>query len=169
VINVAILVIFPMCLAFAAFCDLFTMSIPNRISVILLGSFVVVGPHGLDLTQIFLHFAAGGTVFAACFCLFALNVMGGGDAKLLTASAIWFGLSTSLVAFLLYVSVIGGLLTLVVLFLRSKENLILAARIPVPHRLLTSKKIPYGVAIALGGLAAYPSSPVMQAAFAQLA
>jgi prepilin peptidase CpaA len=154
VINVAILVIFPMCLAFAAFCDLFTMSIPNRISVILLGSFVVVGPHGLDLTQIFLHFAAGGTVFAACFCLFALNVMGGGDAKLLTASAIWFGLSTSLVAFLLYVSVIGGLLTLVV---------------PVPHRLLTSKKIPYGVAIALGGLAAYPSSPVMQAAFAQLA
>lgn len=155
-INVFLVVIFPMCLAFAAFCDLFTMSIPNRVSVVLLVSFVMFAPHGVDLTQILLHLAAGGSVFAVCFCLFALNVMGGGDAKLLTASAVWFGFNASLAAFLLYVSVFGGLLTLLVLLLRSQENLILAARIPVPRLLLTAKKVPYGIAIALGGLAAYP-------------
>lgn len=94
--------------------------------------------------------------------------MGGGDAKLLTASAIWFGFNASLAAFLLFVAVFGGLLTLAVLLLRSQENLILAARIPVPRLLLTAKKIPYGIAIAFGGFAAYPSSPLMQAAFAQL-
>jgi prepilin peptidase CpaA len=164
-----IFVILPFCLAYAAFSDLFTMTIPNRISAILLATFIVVAPlAGLDTAQIGLHIAAAAIVFAVCFCLFAVNVMGGGDAKLLTASAVWFGLSASLVSFLIYVSVFGGLLTLAVLLLRLKENTILAAGIPVPYLLLTAKKIPYGIAVALGGFAAYPSSPLMQAAFAQL-
>jgi prepilin peptidase CpaA len=145
------------------------MIIPNRVSAILLASYLLVAPlAGFDLAQIGLHVAAAALVFSVCFCLFALNVMGGGDAKLLTASAIWFGLNSSLLAFLVYVSIFGGLLTLAVLLLRSKENFILAARIPVPQLLLTAKKIPYGIAIALGGFAAYPSSPLMQAAFAHV-
>lgn len=167
--EAVIFVVFPLCLAFAAFSDLFTMTIPNRVSGILLGAFVIVAPlAGLDVVQIGFHVIAAATVFLVCFCLFATNVMGGGDAKLLTASAIWFGLNVSLVAFLAYVSVIGGMLTLAVLFLRKQENTILATGIPVPPLLLTAKKIPYGIAVALGGFAAYPSSPLMQAAFAQL-
>ncbi|MNL68422.1 hypothetical protein D3C87_1931400 [compost metagenome] len=94
--------------------------------------------------------------------------MGGGDAKLLTACAIWFGLTSSLTAFLLYVSIFGGVLTLAVLLLRQQEDTILASGIPFPQLLLTAKKIPYGIAIALGGFAAYPSSPLMEAAFARL-
>ncbi|ASY64910.1 Type IV prepilin peptidase TadV/CpaA [Sinorhizobium sojae CCBAU 05684] len=94
--------------------------------------------------------------------------MGGGDAKLLTASAVWFGLNASLVTFLIYVALFGGLLTLFILLLRRQENTILASGIQFPQLLLTAKKIPYGVAIALGGFASYPSSPLMQAAFAQL-
>jgi prepilin peptidase CpaA len=168
-IDAAILVLFPLCLALAAFSDLLTMTIPNLVSAVLFVSFLLIGAlMGFDLVQIGLHIAAAAAVFAVCFCLFATNVMGGGDAKLLTASAIWFGFNASLAAFLLYVSVFGGLLTLLVLLLRSQENLILAARIPVPRLLLTAKKVPYGIAIALGGLAAYPSSPMMQLAFAQL-
>ncbi|WP_085024787.1 A24 family peptidase [Ensifer aridi] len=168
--EAAIFVIFPLCLAFAAFSDLFTMTIPNRVSAVLLCSFVVVAPlAGLDFIQICIHGAAAITVFAVCFSLFATNVMGGGDAKLLTASAIWFGFSASLAMFLLYVSVFGGLLTVGVLFLRGQENTILGAGIPVPRLLFTTKKIPYGVAIALGGFAAYPASPLMEAAFARLA
>ncbi|QFI68253.1 Type IV prepilin peptidase TadV/CpaA [Sinorhizobium alkalisoli] len=120
------------------------------------------------MSQIGLHMAAAALVFAVCFFLFAANVMGGGDAKLLTASAVWFGLNASLVTFLLYVALFGGLLTIVVLFLRRQENTILASGIPFPRVLLTAEKIPYGVAIALGGFAAFPSSPLMQAAFAQL-
>ncbi|WP_026622427.1 prepilin peptidase CpaA [Ensifer sp. WSM1721] len=165
----AAFVVFPFCLAFAATSDLLTMTIPNRVSAILLGAFFLTAFFiGLGFGQIALHLAAAFMVFAVCFCLFAANIMGGGDAKLLTACAIWFGLDASLVAFLVYVSISGGLLTLAVLLLRSNENAILAARIPAPRLLLTSQKIPYGVAIALGGFAAYPSSPLMQAAFAQL-
>lgn len=168
-IVAAVFVVLPMCLALAAFSDLLEMKIPNRISAILLVSFIIISPlAGLNAVVIGLHIAAAIAVFAVCFCLFAANVMGGGDAKLLSATAIWFGFNASLAAFLLYVSVFGGLLTLVVLLLRSQENLILAARIPVPRLLLTAKKIPYGIAIAFGGFAAYPSSPLMQAAFAQL-
>ncbi|PST26843.1 peptidase [Mesorhizobium plurifarium] len=168
-INAAILVIFPFCLLLSAFSDLLTMKIPNRTSMTLFVSFLFVAPlMGLGLTQIGLHIAAAVAVFAVCFGLFAANVMGGGDAKLLTASAIWFGFNASLAAFLLYVSIFGGLLTLAVLLLRSQENLILAARIPIPRLLLTAKKVPYGIAIAAGGFAAYPSSPLMQLAFSQL-
>ncbi|MCA1405833.1 prepilin peptidase [Ensifer sp. IC3342] len=168
-INAAILVVFPFCLALAAFSDLLTMTIPNRVSMVLLVTFLLVAPlAGSDLAQICLHVAASALVFAVCFCLFAANVMGGGDAKLLTASGIWFGLNASLVTFLFYVAAVGGLLTLIVLLLRRQENMIIAAGIPVPRLLLTAKKIPYGIAIALGGFAAYPSSPLMQAALAQI-
>jgi prepilin peptidase CpaA len=168
-IDAAILVLLPFCLALAAFSDLITMTIPNRVSAILAASFLLLAPLvGLNLAQIGLHLAAAAAVFAVCFGLFAANVMGGGDAKLLTACAVWFGFDASLIAFLLYVSIFGGLLTLVVLLLRSQEHLILAARIPVPRLLFTAKKIPYGIAIALGGFAAYPSSPLMQATLAQL-
>ncbi|MBP2236083.1 prepilin peptidase CpaA [Sinorhizobium kostiense] len=164
-----IVVILPFCLALAAFSDLFTMAIPNRISAILLGAFIIVALlANIGVGQIGLHIAAAAVVFAVCFCLFAASIMGGGDAKLLTACTVWFGLDASLVAFLVYVSIFGGLLTLAVLFLRSHENAILASGIPVPQLLLTAKKIPYGIAIALGGFAAYPSSPMMQLAFAQL-
>ncbi|MDK1492379.1 prepilin peptidase [Sinorhizobium sp. 7-81] len=168
-IAACILVIFPFCLAFAAFTDLFTMTIPNRVSGILFCAFVAVAPlAGLGIEQIGIHIMAATLVFAVCFCLFAVKVMGGGDAKLLTASAIWFGLNASLAMFLFYVSIFGAILTLVVLFLRKQENAILATGVPVPHLLLTAKKIPYGIAIALGGFAAYPSSPLMRVMFAQL-
>ncbi|WVT73261.1 prepilin peptidase [Sinorhizobium chiapasense] len=167
--EAAIFVVFPFCLGVAAFSDLLTMTIPNRVSVVLLGSFLVVAlMAGLDFGEIGQHMAVALAVFAVCFGLFAANVMGGGDAKLLTASAIWFGFTPSLTAFLLYVSIFGGLLTLAILLLRRQENVILASGIPVPQLLLTAKKIPYGVAIALGGFAAYPSSPLMETAFARL-
>ena len=43
-IYAAIYLIFPLCMAVAAFSDLFTMTIPNRVSIILLGSFVLIAP-----------------------------------------------------------------------------------------------------------------------------
>jgi prepilin peptidase CpaA len=168
-IEAAIFVVFPLCLAFAAITDLFTMTIPNRVSAILLGAFVLVAPlAGLGLPVIGMHMFAGLIVFSVCFALFALNIMGGGDAKLLAACAVWFGFNDSLVMFIADVSVFGGMLTLAILAMRSHENLILASGIPVPRLLFTAKKIPYGIAIGAGGFLAYPSSPLMQAALAQL-
>lgn len=167
--EAAIFVVFPLCLAIAAFSDFFSMTIPNRVSAILLASFIIVAPlAGLTMPQIGLHLLAGAIVFAVCFALFATNVMGGGDAKLLTASAVWFGLTPSLVAYLVYVSFFGGILTLAILSLRGHTNSILASGLPVPHHLLTHKKMPYGIAIGIAGFFAYPSSPLMQAALAGL-
>jgi prepilin peptidase CpaA len=164
-----IFVIVPLCLAIAAISDLLTMTIPNRVSAILLGAFVLVAPlAGLSLPMIGMHLAAGLIVFAVCFALFAMNIMGGGDAKLLTASAVWFGLNSSLVEFLVYVSFLGGLLSILILMMRKQEDSILAFGLPVPHLLFTEKKIPYGIAIGLGGFISYPSSPLMMAALAHL-
>lgn len=165
----AIFVIFPLCLAIAALSDFFTMTIPNRVSAILLASFLIVAPFaGLALAQIGLHLLAGMIVFAVCFVLFAINVMGGGDAKVLTASAVWFGLTPSLFTFLVYVSFFGGMLTLAILMLRRNQNTILASGLPVPAHILSAKKVPYGIAIGIAAFAAYPASPLMQAALSSL-
>jgi prepilin peptidase CpaA len=165
VTQAIIFVVFPLCLAVAACSDFLTMLIPNRVSAILLASFVVVAPlAGLGLTDIALHLSAGLIVFSACFALFAFNIMGGGDAKLLTASAVWFGMTFSLFEFLIYVSFVGGILTMAILSLRAHTNTILASGMPVPGHLMTAKKVPYGIAIGVAAFMAYPSSPLMLAA-----
>lgn len=61
-INATILVVFPFSLALAALSDLLTMTIPNRVSLVLLVSFFFVAPlAGLDLAQLGLHTVAAGS------------------------------------------------------------------------------------------------------------
>jgi len=153
----------------AAFSDLFTMTIPNRVSLILAVSFLVLAPlSGLAIQTIGMHLAAAAIVFSACFALFALHVMGGGDAKLLSATALWFGLNQSLLFLMTDVAMIGGLITLLILMARAQSDTILAFGLPVPNSILIAKKIPYGIAIAIGGFMAFPSSPLFIAALESL-
>ena len=160
-----IITIFPMCLAFAAVMDTLTMTIPNRISAILLLSFFSLAPLiGMDWQTFGYHLLGGAVVFVSCFVFFALNVMGGGDAKLLTAAAVWFGFGEPLVQFIGYVGVVGGLLTAAILAVRTQSNVIMTIGLRVPNSLLVAKKIPYGIAIAIGGFVAFPSSPLFLAA-----
>lgn len=162
-IAATILVVFPMCMAMAAFSDLLTMTIPNRLSIVLLASFVAVAPlAGLPWQEFGMHLVAGGMVFAACFTLFAFGIMGGGDAKILTASAVWFGFNESLVAYLSYVSVLGGFLSIIILMLRANHNLIIVSRMPIPETMLHAKKVPYGIAIGAAAFLAFPASPLVQ-------
>ena len=163
-IAATILVVFPMCMAMAAFSDLLTMTIPNRLSIVLLASFAAIAPFaGLSLAEFGLHLGAGAAVFAGCFALFAFGLMGGGDAKILTASAVWFGLNESLVAYLAYVSFFGGLLSLLVVALRVNHDMLIVSRVPLPQTMLHAKKIPYGIAIGAAAFLAFPSSPLLQA------
>ncbi|PCK79829.1 A24 family peptidase [Rhizobium sophoriradicis] len=165
----AILLVFPLCLAFAAFSDLFTMTIPNRVSLILIVSFLMLAPFsGFGLQAIGMHLAAAAIVLAACFALFAFNVMGGGDAKLLSATALWFGLNQSLTLLMADVAAVGGLITLLILLVRTQSNTILAIGLPLPNSVLLAKKIPYGIAIAIGGFMAFPSSPLFITALESL-
>lgn len=161
-VEAIIFLIFPLCLTLAAFTDFLEMTIPNRIPVVLLGAFAIAAPlAGLGFADIGFHLLAGLLVFAVCFALFAFNVMGGGDAKLLTAAAVWFGLNLSLLSFLTYVAYIGGALTLLILLLRARSNTMMAIGLPLPGSILHAKKIPYGIAIGIAGLLTYPQSPLV--------
>ena len=164
-LEASTLLIFPLCLSIAAISDLLTMTIPNRVSLALAVSFFVLAPvFGLSIAEMGMHFVGAGIVFFACFALFALNVMGGGDAKLLAAAALWFGFDSSLAEFLVYVAFIGGVVTVLIVLLRSQSSMLMAIGIPVPSSLTVAKKIPYGIAIAIGGILAFPSSSLVIAA-----
>jgi prepilin peptidase CpaA len=168
-IIAAIFLILPLCLTLAAITDLFTMTIPNRVSLILLGAFLVIAPFtGMAWSAIGMSLLAGFAVFSVCFCLFAMNVMGGGDAKLLTAAAVWFGFDQSLFLFLTAVGYAGGVLTLLILLMRSQAVTLLATGLPIPNSLLTANKVPYGIAIGAAGLITYAEAPIVKAAIASL-
>jgi prepilin peptidase CpaA len=141
------------------------MTIPNRVSLIVALSFLIIAPFaGMPLQLITMHLLSGLMVFTICFALFAINAMGGGDAKLLAATAIWFGFDQSLLLFLTYVGLVGGVATLLILVVRTQSDMIMAVGLRVPNLILHAKKIPYGIAIAIGGFMAFPSSPLLIAA-----
>lgn len=154
---------FPFLIIRAGVSDLLTMTIPNKLCILLCVLFALYVPFfGLGIEQLGLHLAGAGAVFAVCFGLFALGVMGGGDAKLLTAIALWFGWTQTLLEFLLLTAVFGMVLTLGLLAART--YVILPARLAqigwLSHLLHPKTGIPYGLAIAAGALSVYPASAV---------
>ena len=78
-------------------------------------------------------------VFAVFAAFFALGAMGGGDVKLLTALALWLPL-IAMMKLLLVMSILGGLLTLIMLIIHKWQ------------RALGKPEIPYGIAISLRAL-----------------
>ena len=158
-LDLARLLVFPALMAFAATSDLFTMTISNRVSLAIVAAFLVLAPlTGMGLEQVLLHFGAGAIVLVVAFGCFAMGWMGGGDAKILAAASLWFGFS-HLLSYLLYASVFGGALTLLLLQFRQW---------PLPYQLagqpwlikLHAKEsgIPYGIALAIGALMVYPET-----------
>src|ERR1041385_9347264 len=86
------LVLFPALMAFAASSDLLTMTISNRVSLILVGGFFVLAVwSGMPLADIGMHVAAALAVLVVTFTFFARGWIGGGDAQLPAAAALWLG------------------------------------------------------------------------------
>jgi prepilin peptidase CpaA len=158
VLDYPVLLLFPVALTYAAAMDIFTMTIPNRISLALLALFPIAAVSGgLSMHDALMHLAAFAIVLAFGISLFAFNLLGGGDAKLLAVSALWIGFD-QLLPFLVTVTIAGGLLSLVFLSIRSVPlgafNLPeWAARL---HK--NGNGIPYGLAICAGGLMVYPQT-----------
>lgn len=164
VLAMMLLAVLPLALVLAAACDLRAMTIPDRISIALvLLFFPAAVVAGLPWAQIALAPVAALSVFLAGFGLFALNVMGGGDAKLLSASALWFGFNISLFEYLVAVSFAGGALALAVLLLRHAARRLPALASSMPASLVSSNRLPYAVAIAIGGLASFGKAPLILA------
>jgi prepilin peptidase CpaA len=161
VVASAILMTFAAIMAFAAAMDLLTMRIPNKVSLALAGAFVIAAPlMGLPPGQILMHIAAGALVLAVGIALFAVGGFGGGDAKLLAASALWVGLD-QLLLFLTLTAIMGGILAVAILLYRKRP--IVAIYRYAPDWAIDLHKpgsgIPYGIAIAAAGLLVLPVTP----------
>lgn len=147
-------------LIYAACSDMARLIIPNWVSIALAAIYPAAAlVAGAPLIDIGLHLLFGVGVLAVGFVLFQFNVLGGGDAKLLAAAAIWTGLG-AIIPFLVWTAVAGGVLALALLTAR---QLMPAGAYPafVDHLLKKQNGIPYGVAIMVGGLLAIPSLPYL--------
>ena len=153
--------LFPLVMLWAMVSDTLTLEIPNSISVGLVAGFLVLAAlSGMGVSTILMHIAAGLTVLAVGAGLFFARIVGGGDAKLLAATAVWAGFQT-LPIFLFYMAIAGGVLALAMLIFR---------RLAMPARLAANpwlarlhnpdEGVPYGVAIGLAGLFVFTNFPV---------
>src|SRR5262249_33515698 len=87
-----ILGLFPAAMAFAASSDLISMTISNRLSLgLALAFFVVALVIGMPMMEMGKHVLAALLVLLVTFGFFARGWIGGGDAKLAAATALWFG------------------------------------------------------------------------------
>jgi prepilin peptidase CpaA len=162
-LSFAALLIFPLLMAFAASSDLLTMRISNKLVLLLVAAFFLLALiTGMPLEEIGLHLACAAIVLVVAFTFFAFGWIGGGDAKLVAATTLWLGFGIML-PYLVYASMLGGALTLLMLAAR---------RWPLPERLraitwidrLHDSKtgIPYGIALAAAGLLVYSDTAIFQ-------
>jgi prepilin peptidase CpaA len=158
------LMLFPAMMAFAASSDLLTMTISNRVSLILVGSFIVLAiAGGMSAADILAHAGAAGLVLVVGFVCFIRGWIGGGDAKLAAATALWLGFDY-LVSYLVYASLFGGVLTVALLQFRMWPLPRLLAGQEWAERLHGKDNgVPYGIALAAAALAIYPDTPWMAA------
>lgn len=150
----------PVLMAYTAASDLLTMTIPNVISLALLAAFPVAAiMTGMPLVQFGLHLGLGMLVLVVTFGFFAMGWIGGGDAKFAAAAAVWFGPAHGL-EFLVYTSFYGGLLTFGILGFRGLDLPLAVANTGWIQRLHDRHSgVPYGIAIAAGGLVVFPETP----------
>jgi prepilin peptidase CpaA len=155
--NAITLLLFPALMAFAASSDLFTMTISNRLSLALAAGFVLLAlATGMSWPAVGMHLAAAALVLVVAFVFFTQGWIGGGDAKLAAATALWFGFDY-LLDYMIYASLFGGALTLLLLQFR---------KLPLPQVLARQEWIqrlhdqgggvPYGIALAAAALTVYP-------------
>lgn len=95
----------------SAFSDLRHLRIPNTHVLIALGLFVLVGPLTLSWAELSPRLLAAGITFALCFVLFAVGVIGGGDAKMMPVLVLFIP-SQGLVDFLRVFAIALGVVSL---------------------------------------------------------
>lgn len=164
ILDLARLLMFPALMAFAAASDLFTMTISNRVSLALAAGFLLLAvATGLAPAEILSHVGAAALVLLVAFFCFAMSWVGGGDAKIVAAAALWFGFA-HLMDYLLCASLFGGALTLILLQFRQWPLPSMVAGQAWLLRLHAKESgIPYGIALAIGALMIYPETEWVKA------
>lgn len=137
-------------LVYAAVVDVKTFTISNRLNA----AIAVAAPLywwsiGLPFwPDAAIQIAVAVVVFILLAVTFYIGMMGGGDVKLAAALALWFS-PMSTVKFLVIMSIAGGLLTLVVMIAHKKFP---GWQVDEDGQPRVKPQVPYGVAIAIGGL-----------------
>ncbi|KPQ10875.1 MAG: Tad secretion system prepilin peptidase TadV [Saliniramus fredricksonii] len=147
----------PALIILAAIYDVFTMTIPNWLSLALGGLFVVTVPFlGLDWWTIAMHLAAGASILAIGIAMFAAGWVGGGDVKLAAATCLWVGFSL-MIEYFFIAAIFGGILTIFILLMRRLPLPATAQRVDWIERLHNpANGVPYGVALAFGAILVFP-------------
>ena len=162
-VQTLVLMIFPALVILGGVRDLVSYRIPNWISLALVGGFALAA--GLALAggappgALGLNLAVGAAALAAGVAMFALGWIGGGDAKLFAAAALWLGWPAGL-AFAAFTGIAGGGLAVTLLALRSDwvRPYVLTGPAWFSRLARADEAVPYGVAIAIGALCAFPVS-----------
>lgn len=144
IIQFGLLIALVALLVIAAVGDVRRYLIPNRlcgvVAALALPYWVAVSI-GQDmplLPTLGLQIGVAFLVFAGFALLFALGAMGGGDVKLIAALALWVP-AIRIPEMLFYVALAGGVLAFVLIVIRRVRG-------------STSRAVPYGLAIAAGGI-----------------
>jgi prepilin peptidase CpaA len=156
------LLLFVFAMLSAAVSDLTTYKIRNNLVLTLLLAYLAFAPiAGIPGHEIARSVAVAGVTLLFSFALFAARLIGGGDAKLATVTTLWLGADNAF-AYVLLLTLLGGVLGVIVYFLRTW---------PLPKRLANTVwiarlraraqgvELPYGVALTLAGLCVLPWTP----------
>jgi prepilin peptidase CpaA len=151
-VHVIVLGLFFGLLAVAVLTDVETLRIPNRLCLALVAIYpahVLASPVAVDWPGALL---IATTVFAAGLGAFAAGWVGGGDVKLMAATALWIG-PGSFIDFLLVTAIAGGLISVMMLsgIRFTAAQLADSTGLADIRDVLLGRSIPYGVAIAAGG------------------
>lgn len=165
ILQAVLLLAFPVLVIVAALRDVTSFTIPNWISgVLILAFFPAAFALGLSLGEIGLHATVGVAALAMGVAMFALRWIGGGDAKLFAAAGLWLGLPAAF-PYLVYTAIAGGALALALIGLRSMwmRAFVVSGPAWVGRLATPGESVPYGVAIAVGAMAAFPGTALMRA------
>ncbi len=157
--SMLILSVFPLLLVAAGIGDFLTMRIPNWLNGAIIVAFIaMIFIAGMPFDQVKWHLLAGLVVLVGGLVLFFTIHFGGGDAKMLAAASLWIGWS-QLLPFLLYTAIAGGLLAVAaIIWRRIGHEHDTRGGVWLTNLFNKEVKIPYGVAIAMGGIAAFPGT-----------
>jgi prepilin peptidase CpaA len=161
------ILLFALAMVYAGVMDLLTLKIRNALVAAIGFGWLILAPlAGFGPADLVWNVGIAACVFVLTFIFFALGWIGGGDAKLAAVAALWFQPYEALL-FFIYASLLGGLLTLVILQLRTKLLPAVFYRLAWVAQFRDTKSgVPYGAAMAPAALIVLPQTTwVAHAAF----
>ncbi|MBX2806040.1 MAG: prepilin peptidase [Hyphomicrobiales bacterium] len=158
-LQLAFAAIFVLSVVYAIITDISSLRIPNIVSIILVLAFVPFMLLG-GVQTIWPHFAVAAAVFLILFLSFAMGWLGAGDVKFASAIALWAG-PVHGPPFLVAFAILGGLFAVLLLLLRSAQNVYpIISTYPVLDKLsgwARNKIMPYGVPLGIAALLVAPA------------